>query len=234
MSNSPFAIETQALSRAFRMGDSIVPVLQEVDLQVPRGQFASIIGSSGSGKSTLLHLIGLLDRLNKGKILINGTDIATQSAGKKNRMRSELIGFVFQFYHLLPELDVLENVMLPAMVDSSILGWPGRARAKRKRATELLGQLDMSHRIHHKANRLSGGERQRVAIARALMNEPEILLADEPTGNLDTHTGEQIMDVLLSLHRQTGQTILMVTHDTALARRADRTLHLRDGKLTDV
>jgi lipoprotein-releasing system ATP-binding protein len=234
MSDSPFAIETTGLGRTFRMGDAKVPVLQDVDLKIPHGQFASIIGASGSGKSTLLHLIGLLDKPNHGSIHLHGTNVARLSAGKKNRMRSELIGFVFQFYHLLPELDVLENVLLPAMVESPLLAWPGRARAKRQRATELLDQLEMSHRLHHKANRLSGGERQRVAIARALMNEPDILLADEPTGNLDTHTGQQIMDVLFRVHRETGQTILMVTHDTELAHRADRTLHLRDGQLTDV
>lgn len=232
--HSPNAIETTGLSRTFRTGDSTLDVLKNIDLTIPHGQFVSIIGASGSGKSTLLHLIGLLDRANTGQVVLDGVNIAKLSAGRKNRLRCERIGFVFQFYHLLPELNVLENVLLPAMVDSPLLGWPGQAKAKRRRAAELLDQLGMSHRLKHQSNRLSGGERQRVAIARALMNEPDILLADEPTGNLDAHTGEQIMDVLLAFHRQAGQTLLMVTHDTTLAQRADRTLHLRDGKLSDV
>jgi len=208
-------------------------VLRGVSFRVPKGQFVAIVGASGSGKSTLLHLIGLLDRPNEGEIFLDSQDAGKLSNGARNRMRCRDIGFVFQFYHLLGELNVLENVALSTMVDSTALGWLGRRRAHNKRAEEVLTRLGLGERLKHRPKELSGGERQRVAIARALINRPKILLADEPTGNLDSRTGKQILDVLKETNREDGQTILMVTHDVSIAEQADRILHIRDGKLVD-
>ncbi|MGH7179399.1 MAG: ABC transporter ATP-binding protein, partial [Tepidisphaeraceae bacterium] len=188
-------------------------------------------GRSGSGKSTLLHLLGALDEPNAGSILYNGADIAQMGAGARSKLRNTHFGFVFQFYHLLPELNVLENTMLSAMIEHSWVTFRSRRAEFRKRAGEVLSRLGLEHRLRHRPAQLSGGERQRVAIARALMNNPRVLFADEPTGNLDAETGRQIMGVLEQLHRQNGQTIVMVTHDRSLAHQADRVLVLKDGKL---
>jgi ABC-type lipoprotein export system ATPase subunit len=227
------AIQIRRLHKSYKMGRSSLHVLRGVSLDVAAGEFVAIIGASGSGKSTLLHLAGLLDTADKGEVSLDGVDTGTLPGRLRNRMRCEDVGFVFQFYHLLPELNVLENVMLPAHVDSSITAWPSRSDEARERAAEFLDHMGLSERLTHRPNELSGGERQRVAIARAMMNRPKILLADEPTGNLDSRTGRHIMDVLKKFHTDTGQTILMVTHDQSLADQADRVLHLRDGKMTD-
>jgi lipoprotein-releasing system ATP-binding protein len=234
MSNSatPHAIAVTGLNRTFRMGKVPIHVLHDVSVNVQAGEFVSIIGASGSGKSTLLHLIGLLDKPNGGEISIHGQKITKLSAGRKNALRCNRIGFVFQFYHLLPELNVLQNVLLAAHVATPLWAWAKRRKEIHDRAGSLLDELGLADRLRHKPSRLSGGERQRVALARAMMNEPDILLADEPTGNLDTHTGRQIMDVLHQFHRA-GQTILMVTHDHSLAGEAQRTLCLTDGRLED-
>ncbi len=212
------------------MGATAVKVLKGVSLAVERGQFVAVIGASGSGKSTLLHLLGGLDRPNEGTISFDGRDLSRMRARELNRYRNEMVGFVFQFYHLLDELNVLENVFLPAMVSRGIVGWLGTRKAARQRAEELLEQLGLQDRALHKPYQLSGGERQRVAIGRALMNEPRLLLADEPTGNLDSATGNDILAVLERLH-QAGQTIVMVTHDERVARRAQRVITLTDGKV---
>jgi len=230
---SKLAIEAKGLHKSYRMGEQDLRVLRGASFSVAAGEFVAVIGASGSGKSTLLHLIGLLDRPDKGELALNGTDIGKLAAGRRNRMRCEDIGFVFQFYHLLPELNVLENTLLPAQVDSPMAGWLGRRSEARRRAMAVLTQLGLGERLKHKPAKLSGGERQRVAIARALMNRPSILLADEPTGNLDAKTGRHIIDVLKKFHTDAGQTILMVTHDQSLADQADRILHLRNGELTD-
>jgi len=213
------------------MGDSVIEVLKRADLAVRTGEFVAIEGRSGSGKSTLLHLLGALDEPDGGTIVYDGRDFTTMSAKLRSRMRNTQFGFVFQFYHLLPELNVMENTLLAAMVQYSWLGFRSRRASLRARAGEVLEQLGMSHRLKHRPNQLSGGERQRVAIARALMNSPRVLFADEPTGNLDADTGKQIMGVLEKLHRDARQTIIMVTHDRSLARQADRVLILRDGRL---
>lgn len=226
------AVEAAGLHKSFRMGHVDLHVLRGVSLQARKGEFLAIVGASGSGKSTLLHLIGLLDRPDKGHVTLDGVDAAAMSSGRRNRVRCRDVGFVFQFYHLLTELNVLENVLLPAKVDSSTLGWFLRRKDARQRARELLERLGIADRAKHRPNELSGGERQRVAIARALANSPKVLLADEPTGNLDSRTGRQIMDVLKQFNRRTHQTILMVTHDAALAHQADRILHLADGKIS--
>ncbi len=230
---SEIIIQAQNLHKTYHLGKVDLHVLRGVNLQMKKGEFACIVGASGSGKSTLLHLVGLLDRPSKGSLFIDGQDASKLSAGRRNRIRCRDIGFVFQFYHLLRELNVMENVLLPAMVDSHILSWPGRRSAGRKKAAQVLDRLGLSDRLKHKPKELSGGERQRVAIARALMNQPKILLADEPTGNLDSKTGKHIMDLLRQTNRELGQTILMVTHDLALAQQADRVLHLRDGRMED-
>jgi len=221
------------LHKTYHLGKTTLPVLRGVSLSVKKGRFVAMVGASGSGKSTLLHLIGLLDRPDEGDITLDGRDAAGLSTAARHRMRCRDIGFVFQFYHLLAELNVLENVSLAAMVDHSTLGWMGQRNTQRKRAEELLGRLGLGGRLKHKPKELSGGERQRVAIARALINQPKILLADEPTGNLDSNTGGQILDVLRETNRQHGQTILMVTHDAAIASQADQMFHLRDGRLVE-
>ncbi len=227
--SSDILVSTRGIERTFRLGKVELPVLRGVDLDIRRGEFVALFGHSGSGKSTLLHLLGLLDTPDGGTIQFDGEDMATASTRRRNQIRCQDIGFVFQFYHLLPELTVLENALLPAMIDTS---WAGFARRKKElstRARDLLGELGLDERLKHRPRELSGGERQRVAIARSLLHGPKLLLADEPTGNLDSHTGQSIMDTLLRYHRDHGQTILMVTHDDDLASQVERVVHLRDG-----
>ncbi len=226
-------LQVQQLEKHFRMGEETIHVLKDLDLAVQAGEFLAIEGRSGEGKSTLLHLLGLLDVPDGGSIVFDGEDLLRGSARRRSTVRNRDFGFVFQFYHLLPELTVLENTQLAAMVSHGWLSYRRNAKALRERARELLDSFGMSHRLHHRSNQLSGGERQRVAIARALMNEPRILFADEPTGNLDSATGRQIMGVIEALHGERGQTIVMVTHDRTLAKTADRALLLRDGKLVE-
>jgi lipoprotein-releasing system ATP-binding protein len=223
-------LRASGLRKTYQMGESVVQVLKHVDLAVREGEFLAIEGRSGSGKSTLLHILGALDTVDAGWVDFDGRDLAALSGTERSRLRNMSFGFVFQFYHLLPELNVLENTLLAAMVQHSWLGYRRQRAALRERAAQILAQLGMDHRLTHRPSQLSGGERQRVAIARALMNQPRVLFADEPTGNLDADTGRQIMNVLESLHRM-GQTVVMVTHDRTLARQADRVLLLKDGRL---
>jgi lipoprotein-releasing system ATP-binding protein len=224
-------LRARGVKKNFRMGDSTVQVLKHVDLALQAGEFVAIEGRSGSGKSTLLHILGALDAADDGSIEYGGQNIAAMSGGQRSRLRNTQFGFVFQFYHLLPELNVLENTLLGPMIENSWLAFRSKKKELRQRGTELLNEFGLGHRLKHRPNQLSGGERQRVAIARALMNSPRVLFADEPTGNLDAETGKQIMGVLEKLHRENGQTIVMVTHDRSLARQADRVLILKDGKL---
>ncbi len=232
MSSPAPGIEVHGLHKSYKLGRTHLHVLQGVSFSIQSKEFVAVVGASGSGKSTLLHLVGLLDRMDKGTVKLDGVDVATLSRGKRNRMRCHDVGFVFQFYHLLPELSVLENALLPAKVDESVLGWIRHRGEHRAAAIEMLERVGLSERMKHRPKELSGGERQRVAIARALMNRPKFLLADEPTGNLDSRTGRQILQVLRTASQDIGQTVVMVTHDVALAAEADRVLHLRDGKLT--
>jgi lipoprotein-releasing system ATP-binding protein len=227
-------LRASGVKKTFQMGESIVHVLRGAELSVRNGEFIAIEGRSGSGKSTLLHILGALDEPNDGTILYEGKNISTMGSAEKSRLRNTDFGFVFQFYHLLPELNVLENTLLAAMVQYSWLGFRSNHSKLRQRAVDVLKQLSMDHRLKHRPNQLSGGERQRVAIARALMNNPRVLFADEPTGNLDAETGKQIMGVLENLHRNHGQTIVMVTHDRTIARQADRVMVLREGKLQGI
>jgi lipoprotein-releasing system ATP-binding protein len=229
--DSAVILRARGLHKTFRMGESEIEVLAGLDVAIHAGEFLAIEGRSGSGKSTLLHLLGALDEPNRGTIEYEQTDLAKRSSADRSRIRNEHFGFVFQFYHLLPELSVLENTMLASMVKHSWFSFRSSRSSLRNRAREILAKLQLEHRLNHRPNQLSGGERQRVAIARALMNEPKVVFADEPTGNLDYETGRQIMNVLESLHRELNQTVVMVTHDRALAREADRVLVLTGGKL---
>ncbi len=231
MNKDDFLLKAEGVYKSYRMGAAKVSVLKGVDLAVKSGEFLAIVGASGSGKSTLLHILGALDSPDKGVVRFEGRDLSRHSTGELNRFRNKMVGFVFQFYHLLDELNVLENVFLPAMTGRSIVGWLASRRWAKKRARELLSQLGLSERANHKPYQLSGGERQRVAIGRALMNEPRILLADEPTGNLDSATGNGILEVFEKLNRA-GQTIVMVTHDERIAQKAGRIITLADGKIT--
>lgn len=227
-------LEASSLRRTYRMGAVAVEVLKGASLRVHEGEWIAVLGSSGSGKSTLLHLLGALDRPDEGggSILFRGRDLAKLGGRERDRYRRVDVGFVFQFYHLLPELSVLENTMLPARVRHSGPRWLGARAAARMRASSLLDAFGLGRRLAHRPRELSGGECQRVAIARALMNEPSVLLADEPTGNLDARTGEEILDLLAKAKAQ-GLTMVMVTHDPKVAERADRIIRLADGRVKD-
>jgi len=224
-------VRVTGLSKTYRLGRASVPVLRGVDLRVAPGEWVAILGASGSGKSTLLHLVGGLDRADKPNgsgesetsIEVDGREVTRMGRAALDRHRANAVGFVFQFYHLLPELSVAQNVLLGSMIRG------GPQAPARERARELLSAFGLGDRLRHRPNELSGGERQRVAIARALINEPRVLLADEPTGNLDAETGGRILDVLAGLHRDRGLTTLMVTHDAAVAERADRIVRLENG-----
>ena len=230
MSTNDFILKAEGVYKSYRMGAAKVRVLKGVDLAVKKGEFLAIVGASGGGKSTLLHILGALDRPDKGVVRFEERNLSEAGEGELNRFRNKMVGFVFQFYHLLDELNVLENVFLPAMAGTGVVGWLGRRRSAKSRARELLKQLGLSERAKHKPYQLSGGERQRVAIGRALMNEPRLLLVDEPTGNLDSETGNGILEVFEKLNRA-GETIVMVTHDEGIAHRAGRIITLADGKI---
>jgi ABC-type lipoprotein export system ATPase subunit len=232
MNQYEYLIRTIGVFKSYQMGVTKVSVLKGVDMAVKKGEFVAVVGASGSGKSTLLHILGALDRPNKGVVIFDGRELNSLKERDLNKFRNKMVGFVFQFYHLLDELSVLENVYLPAMISKGLIGWLGGRGYAKKRARELLDRFKLSERITHKPFQLSGGERQRVAIARALMNQPQLLLADEPTGNLDSETGNGILEVFEELH-QAGQTIIMVTHDERVARRASRVVTLEDGKIKE-
>ena len=219
------------LVKDYWMGSRRLRVLRGVDLAVHRGEFLCILGPSGSGKSTLLHLLALLDRPTEGRVFFEGEDAFSRAKRWRDRMRNEAIGFVFQFYYLMPDLSVLENALLPAMIRTPLAGWSVARWRHRSRARAVLEGLGLEERALHLPRELSGGERQRAAIARALVHEPRVLFADEPTGNLDSATGEEILRLLERLNRKDGLTVVMVTHDARIAEAADRVLRLRDGKL---
>ena len=220
------AVEARALHKVFLGGDGReLMVLGGVDLRVDSGEAVAIVGTSGAGKSTLLHLLGALDRPTAGGVFLGGRDVSEVDADELARMRNSSVGFVFQFHHLLREFTALENVMMPCL----IAGW--QRKASEARAQELLTLVGLDERTSHRTTQLSGGEQQRVAVARALATEPPLLLADEPSGNLDTHTSEDLHDLLFHLRESQRLGMVLVTHNQELARRADRVLELRDGRL---
>ena len=223
-------LDAANLHKRYRLGGQDLHVLRGVDMAVHTGQWLAILGASGSGKSTLLHLLGGLDRPDDGTVHFRGEEVFRYRGAALDRYRSAHVGFVFQFYHLLPELTALENVLLGAMVRRSIFGWLGTRRAAKQRAEALLARVGLGERLKHRPAKLSGGERQRVAVARALINEPAVLLADEPTGNLDADTGRGLIALFAELHDQ-GQTIVMVTHDRSVAEAADDQVTLERGQL---
>lgn len=228
---SEIMLRARELTKSFRTGQEGLQVLKGLHLEVRRGEFLAIRGASGVGKSTLLHLLGGLDRPDRGSLEVQledggaAVDLSRMSDHALNRFRNEHVGFVFQFHHLLAEFDALENVFLPALVRGESLP------AARTRAATLLTEFGLGQRLHHKPNQLSGGEAQRVAVARALINQPRLLLMDEPTGNLDRERSESIFDLLTTVHQTHGQTMIVVTHDETIAAKAQRTLHLVDGLL---
>ncbi|NUQ65886.1 MAG: ABC transporter ATP-binding protein [Pirellulales bacterium] len=226
-----YQLEAVNLRKSYRKGQVEIPVLRGVDLFVRQGEFLAIVGQSGSGKSTLLHLLGTLDAPDSGAIAFHGRRIDDLPGSARDTLRNRHFGMIFQFYHLLPELTTLENVLAPLMIAESVWGFVARKRGHRLFATRLLELVGLGHRLNHRPRELSGGEMQRAAIARALVTRPDLLLADEPTGNLDQKTGSEILEILRSLNRQEKLTIVMVTHDPAIARQADRIVRLTDGRV---
>ena len=227
MANPPEFIEVQDLHREFIMGDQVVAALDGVSLMIDEGEFVSIMGPSGSGKSTLLYLLGGLDRPTEGHIRVRGHDITALDENALADFRRRDVGFVFQSYNLVPTMTALDNVIFPTY-------FAGVSRSvRRERAGSLLDRVGLGDRMDHKPTELSGGQQQRVAIARALINDPSIVLADEPTGNLDTHTGAEVMALLSRLNRDEGRTVVIVSHDPRVSEYASRSVHLLDGKIVD-
>jgi lipoprotein-releasing system ATP-binding protein len=222
--NSPLALT--GIKRTFVQGDRRLEVLRGVSLELRAGEIVALVGQSGSGKSTMLHIAGLLERPDGGDVVLDGKGAGTLGDSQRTALRRKFLGFVYQYHHLLPEFSALENVMLPQMLN-------GLSRGEaRRRATDLLAMVQLKDRADHRPGRLSGGEQQRVAIARAVANAPRVLLADEPTGNLDATTADTVFRQLLTLVRETGMAALIATHNPDLAARMDRTVHLKDGILS--
>ncbi len=226
----PYLLEATNVYKSYRQNNLEVPVLKGCDFTAVQGKTTAILGQSGSGKSTLLHLLGTLDAPDSGEITFAGERIDNLSRKKRDRFRNEKLGMIFQFYHLLPEVTALQNVLMPLMIRNGVWNYFRNRDALRTRAIELLDRVGLKHRMHHKPGELSGGEMQRTAIARALISDPELLLADEPTGNLDRENGEQILQLLAELNRDDDLTIVMVTHDEAIADDCDAIVHLKDGQ----
>jgi putative ABC transport system ATP-binding protein len=230
MNTAPLLIETIDLTKTYGVGDVQVTALDQVSLEIRSGEFVAVMGPSGSGKSTLMNLLGCLDRPSAGRYVLDGRDVSMLDRAQLAAVRGSRIGFVFQSYNLLARQSALLNVQVPLLYDRV----RKRGAAEREaRAAEALATVGLENRLHHLPSELSGGQQQRVAIARALVNDPVLILADEPTGNLDSHSGEEIMSVLHELHRG-GRTIVMVTHDPAIAAHTQRTIHLRDGRIETV
>lgn len=220
-------VEASALVKSYRTGDVVVPVLNGVSLLVDRGEFVSVMGQSGSGKSTLLYLLGGLDRPDSGDVRIAGRSLSAMNDEEISAMRRRRLGFIFQFFNLVPNLTVEENVLLPILLDG------GSMRANRRRLDEILDTVELAHRRRHRPSELSGGQQQRVAIARALIGEPDLILADEPTGNLDSTTTTEVMELLAHINRDHSKTVIMVTHSVECAAYGSRKITVRDGTIDD-
>ena len=227
-------LETRQVRKRYESGSTTLEVLRGVDFKLPREGFTAVVGQSGSGKSTLLHLMGLLDAPDGGEVLLEGRRIDNLPAVERDRLRNTAIGMVFQAYHLLPELTAVENVLTPLLIRHSIWNWFSRRQQARREAEELLDRFGLAGRLHHRPRQLSGGEMQRVAIARALITKPRVLLADEPTGNLDEESGAGIIEALGELNRDRGLSIVLVTHDAGIARQADSIVRLTAGRVETV
>lgn len=232
--NDSIIMSAKNLTKTYRTGKVEVPVLKGVDFVAERNRLTAIIGQSGSGKSTLLHLLGTLDQPDGGEVYFDGLRIDNLSRRQRDQFRNQTLGMIFQFYHLLPELTTLENVMVPSLIGHGMFRYFAVRNKLRARAAELLDWVGLGHRLKHRPNELSGGEMQRTAIARALMAQPRILLADEPTGNLDPETGYGILELLRKLNQQQQMTIIMVTHDEAIARSADCCIRLQSGRVQNI
>jgi lipoprotein-releasing system ATP-binding protein len=221
------------IEKSYQKGKVSVPVLRGVDLEVEPGEFVAIVGASGSGKSTLLHVLGLLDAPDAGEVRLDGRRIDRLPDRQRDGLRNRTFGFIFQFYHLLPELSALENVLAPLYIRHGIVSYLAQRRELRAGAAAMLERVGLGHRLDHRPSELSGGEMQRAAIARALVGSPEVLLADEPTGNLDAGTGQGVLDLLRDLNRERGLTMMMVTHDPGVAQQADRIVRLVEGRIEE-
>lgn len=224
---SDHIIQCHGLTKSFNEGKLYVDVLRDASLHIGRGERVAIVGRSGAGKSTLLHLLGGLDMPSAGQVIINGKDMAKLNAAQRGRLRNQSLGFVYQFHHLLPEFTAAENVGMPLMIRGYS---PAKAM---QQATSILMRVGLEHRLDHKPGEMSGGERQRAAVARALVTKPACVLADEPTGNLDTQNAEQVHELMLELNQEIGTSFVVVTHDVSLAARMDRVLTLSDGQLRE-
>jgi lipoprotein-releasing system ATP-binding protein len=231
MSDATPLLRAVNLHKTYRKHAVSTEVLKGLDLEAAAGEFVCVVGASGSGKSTLLHLLGALDRPDAGRIYFDGERIDNAPSRRRDRLRNEAFAFIFQFYHLLPELTALENVMMPSLIRHSVLGWMGSGAAEKKRAAALLERVGLGHRLQHRPRELSGGEMQRTAVARALMGQPRVLFADEPTGNLDADAGREVVGLLRDLNRQDGLTIIMVTHNLELVSATDRVVRLAAGRV---
>jgi len=221
---SNLVLDAQNIEKSFTDGKSTVDVIKGISLQVKAGEFVSIVGSSGSGKSTLLHILGGLDRPSAGQVMVNGRRFDNLSEAERGYVRNENLGFVYQFHHLLPEFTALENVAMPLMLRRNV-----KFKEAKQQAEYLLERVGLIHRLTHQPGELSGGERQRVALARAVVTKPKLMMADEPTGNLDRKTADKIFELLTELRSEFNMAMLIVTHDEQLAHSADRILHMRDG-----
>jgi len=229
----PGYLSAHGLNKSYWKGKNEVPVLRGVDLEVERGELLAVVGASGSGKSTLLHLLGLLDAPDGGKVVLDGVRIDDRPDRNRDLLRNRTFGFIFQFYHLLPELTALENVLMPQLIRHGLWSyWRERGRLKQE-GEELLRRVGLGHRLGHLPSELSGGEMQRAAIARALAGQPSVLLADEPTGNLDAASGQGVIELLRDLNREHGLTMILVTHDQSIAQQADRVVRLVEGRIEE-
>jgi lipoprotein-releasing system ATP-binding protein len=218
-------ITVTGLHKSFPMGDQTVSVLKGIDLSILRGELIAVVGASGAGKSTLLHILGLLDRPTRGTVCFEGQNLCQLSEASQAEFRNKRIGFVFQFHHLLPEFTALENACMPALIQRR------EPDEVQEEALAILNEVGLGGRLHHKPGELSGGEQQRVAVARALLQKPDLVLADEPTGNLDTHTGDALFSLMRELNKGRGTTFVIVTHNDKLSSQADRILHMQDGQI---